>query len=572
MSHARLLRRLVCLAVLLLMPGSAFAHAVLLESSPADGARLDRPPAELRLRFNEPVTPVALHAFGPAGALALPGPAQAGDSDLRVPLPPLPTTPGAYTLSYRVTSADGHPVAGSLIFGVGVTPERPERAEERGRNRTLLAAMAARALHYGSLLAAAGGGLFLALVAPGAAYRIQTARGISAGGISAGGTGAGGAGTGWAPLGRLARQPTTLAIALLAIPLNLGLTGAVLIGETPLALLTADAWRVVLASTGGLSAAIALAGLALLALGQWRNRSGTGGGLFLMAGALVAVGALTTTGHAATAPPAALSAPLVGLHALTAAFWLGALAPLRAILRHAPALEAARLVRRFSTLAVAAVALLLLAGLGLSVVQITDPDRVGSTVYGQIWLLKMAGVAALLGLATVNRWRLTPTLERGGRAERERANRLLRLSITTEVALMGVVVALTAGLGTTPPPRTLAAKPVADAPIGYSSVATAKGWQAAIGLDPARVGPNRLTIHLTQADGGPFDPKELVVELSQPAAGIEPLTRRPTRTSPGAFAIDGLILPVNGRWDLRIDALIDDFDKAIFRASLPVGG
>ncbi|MFD1624978.1 copper resistance protein CopC [Azospirillum griseum] len=562
MSTARLLRRLVCLVALLLMPGSAFAHAVLLESSPVDGARLDRPPAELRLRFNEPVTPVALHAFGPAGALALPGPAQASDSDLRVPLPPLPTTPGAYTLSYRVTSADGHPVAGSLIFGVGVTPERPEQAEERGRNRTLLAAMAARALHYGSLLAAAGGGLFLALVAPGAAYRIQTARG----------SGAGGTGTSWAPLARLARQPMTLAIALLAVPLNLGLTGAVLIGETPLALLTADAWRVVLASTGGLSAAIALAGLALLALGQWRNRSGTGGGLFLMAGALVAVGALTTTGHAATAPPTALSAPLVGLHALTAAFWLGALAPLRAILRHAPALEAARLVRRFSTLAVAAVALLLLAGLGLSVVQITAPDRVGSTVYGQIWLLKMAGVAALLGLATVNRWRLTPTLERGGRAERERANRLLRLSITTEVALMGLVVMLTAGLGTTPPPRTIAAKPVADAPIGYSSVTAAKGRQAVIGLDPARVGPNRLTIHLTQADGGPFDPKELVVELSQPAAGIEPLTRRPTRTGPGAFALDGLILPVKGRWELRIDALIDDFDKAIFRASLPVGG
>lgn len=570
MSRARLLRRLVCLVALLLMPGSAFAHAVLLESSPVDGARLDRPPAELRLRFNEPVTPVALNAFGPAGALALPGPAQASDSDLRVPLPPLPTTPGAYTLSYRVTSADGHPVAGSLIFGVGVTPERPEQAEERGRNRTLLAAMAARALHYGSLLAAAGGGLFLALVAPGAAYRIQTTRASGAGGTGTSGTGTGG--TSWAPLARLARQPATLVIALLAVPLNLGLTGAVLIGESPLALLTADAWRVVLASTGGLSAAIALAGLALLALGQWRNRSGTGGGLFLMAGALVAVGALTTTGHAATAPPTALSAPLVGLHALTAAFWLGALAPLRAILRHAPALEAARLVRRFSTLAVAAVALLLLAGLGLSVVQITDPDRVGSTVYGQIWLLKMAGVAALLGLATVNRWRLTPTLELGGRAERERANRLLRLSITTEVALMGLVVMLTAGLGTTPPPRTLAAKPVADAPIGYSSVTAAKGRQAVIGLDPARVGPNRLTIHLTQPDGGPFDPKELVVELSQSAAGIEPLTRRPTRTGPGAFALDGLTLPVKGRWELRIDALIDDFDKAIFRANLPVGG
>ncbi len=542
-------RLLALLLALILLPTLAQAHAVLMESSPADGARVERPPAEIRLRFNEPVTPVAIHAFGPGGALVLPGPAVASDDALRVPLPPLPATPGPYTVSYRVTSGDGHPVAGSLLFGVGMTPERPEQAEERGRNLALLAAMAARALHYGSLLAAAGGGLFLALVAPGAAFRT---------------------GRDWAPLSRLSRLRVTVALAALAVPLNLGLTGALLIGESPLALLTPEAWRAVLASTGGTSAAIALSGLALLAVGLWRNRTGVGGTLTLLLGALIAIGALTVTGHAATAPPSWLAAPLVGLHGLTAAFWLGALGPLRAILRHAPALEAARLVRRFSHGAVWVVALLIVAGTGLSALQIIDPDRIGSTAYGQFWLVKMIGVALLLGLASVNRLWLTPALENGARAARERANRLLSLSVTLEVAVMGLVVLLTAALGTTPPPRTLV-KPVIEAPVGYSSVATAKGRQAVIDLDPARVGTNRLTLHLAQPDGDPFDPKELSVELSQPAAGIEPLSRRPTHSGPGVYRLDGLTLPLAGRWDIRVDALIDDFEKAIFRASLTVG-
>jgi copper transport protein len=547
---SRATRAALAATCLLALPTLAQAHAVLMESNPADGARVERPPAEIRLRFNEPVTPVAIHAIGPGGALILPGPTVASDDALRVPLPPLPVTPAPYTIRYRVTSGDGHPVAGSLLFGVGMTPERPEQTEARGRNLALLAAMAARALHYGSLLAAAGGGLFLALVAPGAAFRT---------------------GRDWAPLGRLARLRLTIALAALAVPLNLGLTGALLIGESPLALLTPEAWWAALASTGGTSAAIALSGLALLAVGLWRNRTGIGGTITLLLGALVAVGALTATGHAATAPPAWLAAPLVGLHGLTAAFWLGALGPLRAILRHAPALEAARLVRRFSHGSVWAVALLIVAGVGVSALQISDPDRIGSTAYGQIWLVKMVGVALLLGLATVNRLWLTPALENGARAARERANRLLSLSVTVEIALMALVVLLTAALGTTPPPRALV-KPVIEAPVGYSSVATAKGRQAVIGLDPARVGLNRLTLHLAQADGSPFDPKELSVELSQPAAGIEPLSRRPTRTGPGAFALDGLTLPVNGRWELRVDALIDDVDTAVFRASLPLGG
>ncbi|CAO3416319.1 hypothetical protein [Azospirillum doebereinerae] len=530
------------LLLTLLFPLPAWAHAVLLEASPADGARVERLPADIRLRFNEPVSPVAVHAFGPGGALTLPGPALAADEELRIPLPGNGAAePGTYTVSYRVTSGDGHPVAGSLLFGVGVAPERPQPAGEP--DATLrIGALLARALHYGSLLAAAGGALFVALVAPNQTLPIGRSR---------------------VPLARVARLPQLAAVAALAVPLNLAMAGALLTDGSPLAL---DSWRAALTSTSGASAGIALAGLALLALGLWTQRRAA-----LLAGALVTVAALAATGHAATAPPRGLAGPLVALHGVAAAFWLGALPPLLAVLRHAPALDSARLVRRFSRGALAAVAALVLAGVGLSLLQLADPAAIAGTVYGQLWLAKMVGVALLLGLASVNRLRLTPALETGSRSARDHARRLLSLSVASEMVVMGLVVALTAGLGTTPPPRALA-RPVADADPGYTAVTMTKGRQAVVGIDVARVGPNGLTLHLAQPDDTPFDPKELVVELSLPAAGIEPILRRPGRTAPGVYRLDGLTLPVAGRWEVKIDALVDDFEKAVFRVTLPVGG
>ena len=50
----------VLLCLLALSACAATAHAVLVEARPGDGERLDRPPAELELRFSEPVVPVAV--------------------------------------------------------------------------------------------------------------------------------------------------------------------------------------------------------------------------------------------------------------------------------------------------------------------------------------------------------------------------------------------------------------------------------------------------------------------------------------------------------------------------------
>src|SRR3546814_6455341 len=72
------------------------------------------------------------------------------------------------------------------------------------------------------------------------------------------------------------------------------------------------------------------------------------------------------------------------------------------------------LLRRFSTIAVPAVAILVLTGIVLAVVQAEAPQALLDTAYGRLLLAKLAGVAALLALAAVNRLRLTPAIEADG--------------------------------------------------------------------------------------------------------------------------------------------------------------
>ena len=114
-----LLRTIVAMAMLALTATGACAHAVLTSSVPQDGSRLEVSPEELVLRFSEPVLPARMKLAG-SGDLAIPELAEgeAENNVVRVPVPDR-LEPGSYILSYSVTSVDGHPVAGSIAFGIG---------------------------------------------------------------------------------------------------------------------------------------------------------------------------------------------------------------------------------------------------------------------------------------------------------------------------------------------------------------------------------------------------------------------------------------------------------------------
>lgn len=107
----------------------ALAHAKLLQADPDRGDRLSQPPEQVRLQFNEPIeaefTP--LKVFGPQGDRVDRGNARIDPNDARAVIVDLKTLPESsqpriYTVEWRVTSADGHPVNdtyGFTVVGVG---------------------------------------------------------------------------------------------------------------------------------------------------------------------------------------------------------------------------------------------------------------------------------------------------------------------------------------------------------------------------------------------------------------------------------------------------------------------
>lgn len=102
----------------LLIPGLAAAHAHLQQSDPADGATITAAPAQFTLQFSEAarLTALTLVKGGQSGAEKITPLPTAAAAQLHVPAPQL--APGSYELRYRVISADGHIMAGSVHFTV----------------------------------------------------------------------------------------------------------------------------------------------------------------------------------------------------------------------------------------------------------------------------------------------------------------------------------------------------------------------------------------------------------------------------------------------------------------------
>ena len=59
------------------------------------------------------------------------------------------------------------------------------------------------------------------------------------------------------------------------------------------------------------------------------------------------------------------------------------------------------------------------------------------------------------------------------------------------------------------------------------------------------------------------EPLEVVLVLANPAAGIEPIRRSALHAGENLWRIDDLRIPVAGRWTLRVEILISDFDKLV---------
>jgi len=522
------LRAFLVLVLVLLGTVQACAHAVLLETVPPDRAVVATSPDMMILRFNETVQPIAVELQGnTTGRIA--ADLVVVDHEIHL-VPRAPLAAGSYFVSYRVASADSHPVAGSFLFAVGAAPAEwtvPALNIATYTGWTWAAAIN-RAFFLAAAFMAVGGLLF--------AFVVRRAQ----------------------PVERVV-VPAAQFGAVSAI-IGIYLQGGVLMDAADAVPWNMEIWRIGLSSTRGAALIAAACGLFLCTARRVR---------FSLVGAAIVIASFAVSGHAATAMPHWIAIPTLLLHVGAVAFWLGSLAPLLFVLREAGTGRHG-VFRRFSDFGTAIVPQLILAGIILAVLQIQRADAFFNSAYGLILALKLALVGLLLVIAICNRWILMPEMAENIAGHTGR----FRRAIQGELALGFAILVVTAFLSQTVPPRSTLEHEVAaiDAArdTGQTVLVVAHDRKAVVAVTPARPGRNTIRVRILDNDDGVIDPMDVAVDLFNTDAGIEPLQRRLEGVADGYFELTGPELAVAGRWTIRIDALINDFEKAIFETEILV--
>ena len=511
----------------MLLPAAALAHATLVATDPLDGSVLQRAPARLLLDFNEPVAPFVVRLLGPDGRDVALGEVTQENTRVRAELPGALAT-GTHVLSWRVVSADGHPVGGTVVFSIGAPS--PGGSTSSPIEPTLKAAIySLRLLLFGSLFIGVGGALLRSWAGP--------------------------------PLPISAERIVVVGLWTGAVSslLSIGLQGSDLLGLGVGGILDPAGWKAATRTSYAAMAGLSCLAI-LLALAGISARSARNGRVATVAAVVAAAGAFATSGHASTAPPQVVTRVAVFLHILGLSFWIGALVPL-AMLLWQRGTGAKAVLLGFSRAAPYAVFAVITSGFVLATIQISTVAALWTSDYGKLLLCKFVLLFALTGLVAWNRFWLTPRAAAGD----QDACGLMARSIAGEIVLVFAILAVVAGWRFTPPPRALAA--AVASPV-HVHVHTDRAM-ADVELAPGRVGPMRLSVHPMTADFAPLDAKELTVILSNSEAGIEPIRRAATEERPGVWRSE-LQIPVPGRWSLRLEILINDFEKVTLEADAAI--
>jgi copper transport protein len=323
-----------------------------------------------------------------------------------------PLVPDSYTVRYRVVSADSHSAVEAMVYATGGAPLRePVWDGAGGLSDTSPVAVAARVVEFAAL------GLLLGLLA----FRVLVwgpavagARGLSA--AEREGALRHGQRLFWrafwvlAVLAGIAEM--TVVVAKSAVVFHTGFVAAALDPAAASHLISASRFGDLIGWRYG-----ALVVLVAIAFAVWTvERAGApsaGRRVALASMGVISVAALTllaTQGHASQAPLAPLSVVADTAHLGAAAIWLGGLPWLAAALLRAPrALAdagrtlASAALRRFSRIALWAVAVIALTGLARMAGELSSPAELWSTAYGRDLMLKTSLLLPMLVLARRNR-------------------------------------------------------------------------------------------------------------------------------------------------------------------------
>ena len=290
-------------------------------------------------------------------------------------------------------------------------------------------------------------------------------------------------------------------------------------------------------------------------------------GLQLAAAAAI-IAPLALIGHAGATPGAAGQLHLASdaVHLVAAGVWLGGLPALALLLSLArpPRGLAARAAARFSTLGVVGVAALLASGIVNSWMLLSSPRDLIATDYGRLLFLKIGLFAAMLAIAAVNRFHLTPRLAGAP------ARRALTRNSLAETALGAGVLLLVGALGTMQP---AAHHHLPDIEIpanaAFVHIHTEQAM-ADVTIDPGHTGTANASIRVMHEDSSEFPTDGIRLALDPPAPGPQPIDRIAVHQSDGTWRVDGISLPQPGNWIVKVIVVADKKHQIVLDAPIVI--
>lgn len=534
-ASAALAGLLLGLLGLFLGPASpASAHAALVASDPGANTIVPDAPNRITLTFSESVQLIAgkIQVLAPDGSRADQGEPQAAGSSVTIPLRSGGGR-GTYLVSYRVVSADSHPVAGTLTYSVGATSTPPSEADAAQAVDPVVRALipVGKYLGYAGLVLLVGPVLVLALLWPHRLSRTGPARLVWTGvGLVLAGT----------VLGLWLQAPYTTGSGLFGVSGGdlravLGSTfGAVMLVR--LGVITAAAFllRPLLRGDGGESKAdLALLGvLGVAALATW-----------------------PLTGHPTASPVAGVSVVVDAIHLAAMSVWLGGLVMLIGfLLRHANEGELGAILPIWSRWAATAVAALITAGVVQALIEVASFEALVDTAYGQLILAKVGLAAVVIAMAAVSR-----KLVRSRSAETGPGT--LRRVVMAELAVTAVVLGVTAALVQIPPPRTAEAAETGAASTTVTQTVADGKMSLQVDVFPATVGNNSLHLYAYTLDNKPLTVVEWTATAALPSKNIEPI-EVPLLRITDFHAIGDIALPMAGEWTFKFTVRTTDIDQS----------
>jgi copper transport protein len=422
-------RRALAVASLaaLLAPASAFAHASVLKTHPTYRERLEQSPGTVSVTFDQGVKalPGSIVVQTANGVVVSRATRSAADPATMVAsVKKLPR--GAYTVRWHAMSTDGHVVSGVWTFGVRVAAPPPTEAYgASGPTRT------EHFVRWAYFLA-------LALVIGGLGFRLLIIRGPL-------------------PSRAESRFFKTIGLGIIGV-LEVGILAFLLRAEDALQLpfgrlLYGDLSPVASGTRFGTAFIGMTLGFALVAaliyLSWLVERRAFLWAAFAIA--LVFASGLSLSGHSGADAGSSWKSEIADwVHLSAASLWLGGLVQLAVVIWPAAPELRRQAFLRFARLAPVLIAVLVAAGVYLSVLRLPHVSDLWTQSYGHVLLVKLALVCVALGWGGLHHVFARPLVERGD----SRVLGLLSRSLVGEAAVgMSVLLAAAVLVDSKPPPQ-----------------------------------------------------------------------------------------------------------------------